>query len=61
VFAALAVSRWTEERTGWSIKKFVPTAPSRPQAGHRTIAASDSLPNDLHEALDLIYRDPAGH
>jgi hypothetical protein len=26
VFAALAVSRWIEETTGWSIKKFVTTA-----------------------------------
>ena len=26
VFAALAVSRWVEDRTGWSIKKFVRTA-----------------------------------
>jgi hypothetical protein len=26
VFAALAVSRWIEHRTGWSIGKFVQTA-----------------------------------
>ena len=26
VFAALAVSRWIEDRTGWSIRKFVRTA-----------------------------------
>src|SRR5215469_5125123 len=26
VFAALAVSRWVEHRTGWSIRKFVKTA-----------------------------------
>jgi transposase len=26
VFAALAVSRWIEARTGWSIRKFVKTA-----------------------------------
>jgi hypothetical protein len=32
VFAALAVSRWTEARTGWSIRKFVKTA-----RRHRTI------------------------
>ena len=31
VFAALAVSRWIEARTGWSIKKFIRTArPLRP-------------------------------
>jgi hypothetical protein len=32
VFAALAVSRWIEDRTGWSIKKFV-----RAARRHRTI------------------------
>jgi transposase len=26
MFAALAVSRWIEARTGWSIRKFVKTA-----------------------------------
>ncbi len=26
VFAALAISRWIEDTTGWSIKKFVRTA-----------------------------------
>lgn len=26
VFAALAVSRWIENQTGWSIRKFVRTA-----------------------------------
>jgi hypothetical protein len=26
VFAALAVGRWVEDRTGWSIRKFVRTA-----------------------------------
>jgi hypothetical protein len=26
VYAALAVSRWTENQTGWSIRKFVRTA-----------------------------------
>jgi hypothetical protein len=32
VFAALAVSRWIEDRTGWSIKNFIHTA-----RRHRTI------------------------
>jgi hypothetical protein len=39
VFAALAVSRWIEEQTGWSIRKFVRAArrchtitPRRPHA-----------------------------
>jgi hypothetical protein len=30
VFAALAVSRWIEDQTGWSIRRFVRTAPPLP-------------------------------
>jgi hypothetical protein len=60
VFAALAVSRWTEARTGWSIKKFVRTARRyrtiEIQAGDHTITAADPLPRDLSEALDRIHR-----
>jgi hypothetical protein len=39
VFAALAVSRWIEHQTGWSIKKFVRTARRyrhHPDPGRRT-------------------------
>jgi Transposase DDE domain len=58
VFAALAVSRWIEARTGWSIRKFVRTARRyrtiEIQAGPRTIAAADPLPDDLRQALDGI-------
>jgi hypothetical protein len=58
VFAALAVSRWTEARTGWSIKKFVRTARRyriiEIRAGDHTITAADPLPNDLREALTKI-------
>jgi hypothetical protein len=44
VFAALAVSRWIEARTGWSIRKFVET-PRRYRtieihAGQHTITAA---------------------
>ncbi len=53
VFAALAVSRWIEDTTGWSIKKFVRTTRRyrtiEIQAGAHTITAADPLPNDLHE------------
>ena len=53
VFAALAVSRWIEDSTGWSIRKFVKTARRyrtiKIQAGHHTITAADPLPDDLHE------------
>ncbi len=40
VFAALAVSRWIEHRTGWSIRKFV----NQIQAGDHVITAADPIP-----------------
>ncbi len=53
VFAALAVSRWIEARTGWSIRKFVKTARRyrtiEIQAGQHTITAADPLPDDLRQ------------
>jgi hypothetical protein len=65
VFAALAVSRWTEDRTGWSIRKFVKTARRyrtiEIQAGDHVITAADPLPHDLQEALDRIRRDTTTH
>jgi Transposase DDE domain len=58
VFAALAVSRWIETQTGWSIRKFVRTARRyrtiQIQGGQHTITAADPLPTDLSEALDTI-------
>jgi hypothetical protein len=58
VFAALAVTRFIEARTGWSIKKFVRTARRyrtiQIRAGQHTITAEDPLPPDLRDALDLI-------
>lgn len=60
VFAALAISRWIEDRTGWSIKKFVRTARRYRtidiQVGAHTVTAADPLPADLREALDEITR-----
>jgi Transposase DDE domain len=65
VFAALAVSRWIEDRTGWSIRKFVRTARRyrtiKIQAGDHIITAADPLPSDIHEALSRIHHDPAAH
>jgi hypothetical protein len=65
VFAALAVSRWIEARTGWSIRKFVKTARRyrtiQIQAGPHTISAADPLPADLQTAIDQIHRRPAAH
>lgn len=58
VFAALAVSRWIEHHTGWSIRKFVKTARRyrtiQIQAGPHTINAADPLPGDLRQALEAI-------
>jgi hypothetical protein len=60
VFAALAVSRWIEAQTGWSIKKFVRTVRRyrtiEIQAGDHTITAADPLPADLRQALETITR-----
>jgi hypothetical protein len=58
VFAALAVSRWIEHHTGWSIRKFVRTARRyriiEIQAGLHTITAANPLPDDLRQALEAI-------
>lgn len=60
VFAALAVSRWIENATGWSVRKFVKTARRYRevtiQAGEQTITTADPLPDDLATALDQIHR-----
>ena len=62
VFAALAVTRWLEARTGWSIREFVRTARRyreiQIQAGQHTITAADPVPDDLRQALDAI-NDPS--
>jgi hypothetical protein len=48
VFTALAVSRWIEARTGWSIRKFIRNARRyctvEIQAGAHTITAADRYP-----------------
>lgn len=63
VFAALAVSRLVEERTGWSIRRFVQTARTyrtvQIHAGGRLLTAADPVPDDLQAALDRI-RGPEG-
>jgi len=65
VFAALAVSRWIENQTGWSIRKFVRTTRRyrtvEIQAGDHTITAADLLPADLSEVLDRIHRRTSAH
>ena len=58
VFAALAVTRLIEERTGWSIRKFVRTTRRyrtiQIRAGHQILTAEDPLPRELRDALALI-------
>jgi hypothetical protein len=59
VFAALAVSRWLERQTGWSIKKLVTTLRRyhtiQIQAGDQIVTAADPLPADTSAALDQIH------
>jgi hypothetical protein len=63
VFAALAVSRWIEQVTGWSIRRFVKTARRyrtiNIQAGQHIITAADPLPDHLRHAVEAI-NGPAG-
>jgi len=58
VFAALAVTRLIEDRTGWSVKKFVHTARRyrtvQIHTGQQLLTAEDPLPADLRDALALI-------
>jgi hypothetical protein len=58
VFAALAISRWIEHATGWSISKFVKTTRRyrtvRIRVGSHTLTAADPLPGDLRDALKQI-------
>ena len=65
VFAALAVARLVEERTGWSIRRFVRTARRyrtvQIRAGQHILTAEDPIPADLREALTLIIRPESAH
>jgi hypothetical protein len=58
VFAALAVTRHVEDRTGWSIKRFVRTTRRyrtvQIRAGQHVLTAEDPLPDDLRDALAKI-------
>jgi transposase len=65
VFAALAISRWLESRTGWSIKKFVRTARRYRtvtiRVGDQNLTAADLLPDDLRDALKAIHMGSGVH
>jgi transposase len=58
VFAALAVTRFIEDRTGWTVKRFVRTARRyriiQIRAGQHILTAEDPLPPDLRDALASI-------
>ena len=66
VFAALAVSRLVEDRTGWSIRRFVQTARRYRTVQIHTgngqlLTAADPIPDDLHDALTRIERPGGAH
>ena len=65
VFAALAVGRLVEDRTGWSIRRFVRTARRyrtvQIRAGQHLLTAEDPLPDDLREALALLTGPEGAH
>jgi hypothetical protein len=65
VFAALAVGRLVEDRTGWSIRRFVRTARRyrtvQIRASQQLITAADPVPADLQKALAKIHHAGRGH
>jgi hypothetical protein len=65
VFAALAVGRFVEERTGWSIRRFVRTARRyrtvQIRVGQQLLTAADPLPDDLRDALTMINEARGPH
>jgi hypothetical protein len=65
VLAALAVGRLVEDRTGWSIRRFVRTARRyrtvQIRAGQHLITAADPLPDDLRDALNAINQPGGAH
>jgi hypothetical protein len=58
VFAALAVSQFVENRTGWSIRKFVRTTRRYRtvyiNAGNQILTAEDPPPPELRDVLALL-------
>ena len=64
VFGAFAAGRLVEERTGWSIRRFVRTARRyrtvQIRASQQLITAADPLPDDLRGAFTKIHRAHTG-
>jgi hypothetical protein len=65
VMAALAVSRWLERVTGWSIKKLVQTLRRyrsiAVQAGDHILHAGTPLDDDVRAALNAVKTAATGH
>jgi hypothetical protein len=65
VFAALAVGRLVEDRTDWSIRRFVRTARRyrtvQIRVGSQLLAAEDPIPDDLRDALTRITSPDGAH
>ncbi|MGI8448175.1 MAG: hypothetical protein ACR2MP_13540 [Streptosporangiaceae bacterium] len=62
MLATVAASRWIEQHTGWSIRRFVKTARRyrtiQSQPGQHLITAADPIPDDLRHAIDTINGQP---
>jgi hypothetical protein len=58
VFAALAVCRWLERRTGWSVKKLITSLRRyhtvQIRAGDQIVTAADPLPADIRATLNRL-------
>jgi transposase len=65
VFAALAVGRLVEERTGWSIRRFVRTTRRyrtvQIRVGQQILTAPDPVPDELRAALANIHELGGAH
>jgi hypothetical protein len=65
VFAALAVGRLVEERTGWSIRRFVRTTRRyrtvQIRVGQQILTAADTVPDELRAALANIHELGGAH
>jgi transposase len=62
VFAALAVSHWIEQRTGWTIKRFVQALRRYRQVtintGTQQITAEHPIPDEIRTILAKIHHIP---